>query len=91
MITCRNRGYAGIDDVAVSDNGNTYVVGRELPDSEALAGVYKSTDGGKTWQDITGIAVIDRYTNICIDPFDQSKIYVGTFGAGAFVGIDDGK
>ena len=91
LLACRSQVYAGVDDVALNNNGDIYVVGRELSVSEALAGVYKSSDGGKTWHDITGITAIDRYTSICIDPFDHRKIYVGTYGAGAFVGIDNSK
>lgn len=91
LVTCRSRVYSGLADVAVNNEGTIYTAGREFPGSSAMGGVYRSADGGKSWQDITGKAAIERYTRIVVDPFNPRKLYLGTFGAGAFVGIDSSR
>ncbi len=88
ITACRKRIYAGLADVALSKKGTLYVAGSELAHSDAVGGVYKSTDDGKSWKDITGKAALNRYTRIVIDPFDQSKIYLGTYGAGSYIRTD---
>jgi photosystem II stability/assembly factor-like uncharacterized protein len=51
-------------------------------------GVLKSSDGGKTWRKVNeGLSHLN-ISCISIDPFDPSRLYVGTGGNGAFVGID---
>jgi photosystem II stability/assembly factor-like uncharacterized protein len=52
-------------------------------------GVVKSTDGGKTWrQEVVGLTCWN-VSCIRIDRHDPSRLYVGTAGNGAFLGIDD--
>lgn len=58
-------------------------------DESTGRGVFKSTNGGVTWTQInTGLSHLS--TNIItIDPSDPTRLYVGTDGNGAFMGIDD--
>lgn len=52
-------------------------------------GVFKSTNGGGTWTPInTGLSHLSTNV-ITIDPSDPTRLYVGTDGNGAFMGIDD--
>ncbi|MCH8068519.1 MAG: T9SS type A sorting domain-containing protein [Candidatus Marinimicrobia bacterium] len=52
-------------------------------------GIFKSTNGGVTWTPINS-GLSNFNTNIItIDPSDHSRLYLGTLGNGAFIGIDD--
>ena len=51
-------------------------------------GIAKSTDGGKTWrEEIVGLTCWN-ISCIRIDRHDASRLYIGTAGNGAFVGVD---
>jgi photosystem II stability/assembly factor-like uncharacterized protein len=51
-------------------------------------GVLKSSDGGKTWRKVNeGLSHLN-ISCISIDPFDPSRLFVGTGGNGAFIGRD---
>jgi hypothetical protein len=58
-------------------------------DESTGRGIFKSTNGGVNWTPInSGLSNLN--TNIItIDPSDHSRLYVGTEGNGAFIGIDD--
>ena len=43
-------------------------------------GLYKSTDGGATWNKI-GFETSERIANVIINPNDSNEIYVGVLGA----------
>ena len=52
-------------------------------------GVFKSTNGGISWTQMnTGLSHLSTNV-ITIDPSDPTRLYVGTDGNGAFMGIDD--
>lgn len=61
-------------------------------------GVYKSTDGGKTWQNM-GLKTSEHIANIVIDPQQPSTIYVAAYGPlwkeggerGVYKSTDGGK
>jgi hypothetical protein len=64
----------------------------------AQGGIYRSTDGGRTWIELFGKARSLAIGSITIDPLDHNKVFVGTgegnfsadshFGAGLYV-IED--
>ncbi|MBA3713398.1 MAG: hypothetical protein H0W76_13270 [Pyrinomonadaceae bacterium] len=61
-------------------------------------GVYKSTDGGKSWQHL-GLKDTERISRICINPRNPDTVYVGALGhafgpneeRGVFMTTDGGK
>ena len=61
-------------------------------------GVYKSTDGGKTWQHM-GLKDTERISAICIHPQNPDIVYIGALGhafgpneeRGVFMTTDGGK
>ncbi len=61
-------------------------------------GVYKSTDGGKTWQHM-GLKDTERISAIAINPQNPDIVYVGALGhafgpneeRGVFMTTDGGK
>jgi len=61
-------------------------------------GVYKSTDGGKTWQHL-GLKDSERISRIVINPLNPDMVYVGALGhafgpneeRGVFMSSDAGK
>jgi photosystem II stability/assembly factor-like uncharacterized protein len=61
-------------------------------------GVYKSTDGGKTWQHL-GLKDSERISRIVINPVNTNMVYVGALGhaygpneeRGVFMSTDGGK
>jgi photosystem II stability/assembly factor-like uncharacterized protein len=58
-------------------------------DSIAGLGVYRSTDGGTTWQKGTGVPDGANGFRIAVDPSDPSVAYAAT-GAGLYRTSDDG-
>jgi hypothetical protein len=51
-------------------------------------GVFKSADGGQTWQqEIDGLTDWG-IASLTLDPHDPSRLYVGTGGNGVFIGVD---
>ena len=55
----------------------------------ALAAILRTTDGGKTWKDISGAASHYTYTWLSLSGADPSDILVGTAGGGAYIGHDN--
>ena len=66
-----------------------YVAMREAKVTPALGAILRSTDGGKTWKDISGDASHYTYTWLSLSPADPADILVGTAGGGAYVGHDN--
>jgi photosystem II stability/assembly factor-like uncharacterized protein len=52
-------------------------------------GLYKSEDGGQTWQDKSFIA--DAVTEVKIDLKRPEKLYAATYTSGIFISIDGGE
>lgn len=74
-----------LGDIAVDwDDGETIWVGtgenNSSRSSYAGAGVYKSTDGGQTWQHM-GLAATHRTGRIIIHPTDPNTVWVAAAGA----------
>ena len=54
------------------------------------AGVFRSADGGHTWQPINTGLTIERASALAIDPAQPSTLYAGTFDDGVFRSQDGG-
>src|SRR5262249_43458309 len=53
-------------------------------------GLYESTDGGTTWQNLTeGLEGVDVGA-VALDPLHRTTLYIGTFGEGLFKSTDGG-
>ena len=87
--------------VAPSDPNVIYVGSGEADmrsDIQAGNGMYKSTDGGKTWSNI-GLADSRQIGKIIVDPGDANTVYVAALGhqygpnaeRGVFKSIDGGS
>lgn len=73
-----------VGDVAVApSNPNTIYVGcgegLQRPDLSVGDGVYKSTDGGKTWIN-TGLKDAQQIGGIAIDPNNEERVFVAAMG-----------
>ncbi|TAL48924.1 MAG: glycoside hydrolase [Chitinophagaceae bacterium] len=92
-----------VGDVAVApSNPNIIYVGCgegiQRPDLSVGDGVYKSTDGGKTWIN-TGLKDAQQIGGIAIDPRNENKVFVAALGhpygpnaeRGVYRTIDGGK
>ena len=52
------------------------------------AGVFRTGDGGRTWQDITGNLPHLRIMTLAEHPHRPRWLFVGTRGGGAFMAYD---
>jgi photosystem II stability/assembly factor-like uncharacterized protein len=92
----------GIGAIAVSRDGNTLWVGTGEPNSQRTSyagdGVYKSTDGGRTWTNM-GLSESQHIGRILIDPSNPDVVWVAALGhlysqnpdRGVYKTIDGGK
>ncbi|HEU4994283.1 MAG TPA: hypothetical protein VFT29_05660 [Gemmatimonadaceae bacterium] len=72
----------GVIAVAPSDNNTVYVgsgEGLPRPDLSVGDGVYKSTDGGSTWQHM-GLREAQQIPMIAVDPISAFRIFVAVLG-----------
>ncbi|TAN24730.1 MAG: glycoside hydrolase [Acidobacteria bacterium] len=94
-------GSIGAIAVAPSDPSVIYVgtgAGIIRPDLSTGGGVYKSTDGGKTWTRL-GLDDTEMIANIAVDPHDPNRVFVAALGhpygpnamRGIFRSTDGGK
>lgn len=72
------------------DLGTVYMSQNGKRDDDFAAYVWKSTDYGKTWQDISGNIPCGPVNVIREDPKNKNILYVGT-DFGAYVTINGGK
>jgi photosystem II stability/assembly factor-like uncharacterized protein len=99
-----NQGTLGIGDIAVHPtDANTIWIGagenNSSRSSYAGAGVYKSTDGGKTWEFLSGLADVQHVGRIILHPTDKNTTWVASIGnlytkdknRGVFKTTDGGK
>ncbi len=73
-----------IGDIVVSpSNPNTIYVGSgeglQRPDLSVGDGIYKSTDGGKTWIN-TGLKNAQQIGGLTIDPKNENRVFVAALG-----------
>ncbi|MBM2811052.1 MAG: hypothetical protein HW416_1811 [Chloroflexi bacterium] len=54
-------------------------------------GVFRSTDGGALWTNVSAGLPIDKIVNAAIDPTNPDRLYVGTNPAALFVSENGGK
>jgi photosystem II stability/assembly factor-like uncharacterized protein len=62
-------------DVVYFTTGETELRGNIMPGN----GVYKSTDGGKTWKSV-GLKEVQNFSRVRIDPTNCNNVFVGGFG-----------
>ena len=75
-------GSIGFVAVAPSSPETVYVgsgEGLQRPDLSVGDGMYKSTDGGKSWRHI-GLDDAQQISSIAVDPRDADKVYVAVLG-----------
>ncbi len=92
-----------VGDVVVSpSNPNVLYVGSgeglQRPDLSVGDGIYKSTDGGKTWANI-GLKNAQQIGGLAIDPTNENRLFVAALGhpyganeeRGVYRTVDGGK
>ena len=76
-------GSVGAIAVAPSNPDIIYVgsgEGLQRPDLSVGDGIYKSTDGGKTWQHLAGLRDAQQIAAILVDPRDANRVFVAAVG-----------
>jgi len=73
-----------IGDIAVAPSNPNVIYagsgeGLQRPDLSTGDGVYKSTDGGKTWRNV-GLRDAQQIGSIIIDPKDANRVFVAALG-----------
>jgi len=76
--------YQRSDSVAISPDGHW------LYASSGAAGVYRSSDGGDTWQLGEGMDLADEIMEIAIDPSEPNTLYAASYGMGLYKTTDAG-
>jgi photosystem II stability/assembly factor-like uncharacterized protein len=92
-----------VGDIAISQsNPNTIYVGSgeglQRPDLSTGDGIYKTTDGGKTWQHL-GLRDAQQIGGIIVDPTNPDRVFVAALGhpygpneeRGIYRSLDGGK
>ena len=64
--------------------------GLRRPDLSIGDGIYKSTDGGKTWKNV-GVRDGQQIGSILVDPRSPESLFVGTRPARLFRSADSGR
>jgi uncharacterized repeat protein (TIGR02543 family) len=82
-------GYACSVAIDPSSTDTLYAGGFYYDGSKNLGKLYKTTDGGQNWTDITG-SIMGYIESIVIDPTNPLKVYVGT-GYGIYRSSDGGQ
>ena len=75
-------GSIGTIVIAPSDSNTLYVgsgEGLHRPDLSTGDGVYKSSDGGKTWTNV-GLREAQQIPSIAVDPKDPNRVFVAALG-----------
>jgi photosystem II stability/assembly factor-like uncharacterized protein len=72
------------------DIGTVYMTQTGRRDDDFQVYIWKSTDFGDTWQDISGNIPVGPVNTIREDPVNRNILYAGTDG-GVFVSKDSGK
>ena len=72
------------------DIGTVYMTQTGRRDDDFQVYIWKSTDFGNNWQDISGNIPVGPVNTIREDPFNKDILYAGTDG-GVFVSKDGGK
>ena len=81
-----------MDRIAASafDEGTVYLAQNGKRNDDFAAYLFKSTDYGKTWRDITGNIPCGPINVVREDPANRNILYVGT-DLGVYVSINGGK
>lgn len=70
--------------------GGGFGGGQNLPPDSAVSGVWRSADGGQSWQFMSNQNVRPMYfSQIRVDPNNENTVYVG--GVSAYKSVDGGK
>jgi photosystem II stability/assembly factor-like uncharacterized protein len=78
-----------VQALAISADDSLVVYAGSFGSGRGRGGLYKSTDGGLTWQSLTARAGIGTNA-IALDPTSPATIYIGAGGDGVFKTIDGG-
>lgn len=73
-----------IGDVAVAPSNPDVIYvgtgeGLQRPDLSVGNGMYKSTDGGKTWKHL-GLDKVQQIGGLAVDPTDENRVFVAALG-----------
>jgi photosystem II stability/assembly factor-like uncharacterized protein len=72
------------------DLGTVYMTQTGRRDDDFQVYIWRSTDFGQSWEDISGNIPLGPVNVIREDPFDKNILYVGT-DAGVYISTDRGK
>ena len=80
------------DTFILGFSGSKYSDGQPVPD--AVARLFRTTDGGQTWQSLAGTTAGHQLPNVAVwvvkyDPMSAGVIYAGTI-IGVYISRDDG-
>jgi hypothetical protein len=105
--TAGNYLFVSFAQSAAPDGQTMYANAQALSGTSSFAGMWKSTDGGANWSNITAAANPSNRLDNCqcgydqtigVDPVDANKVYIGfqelwysSDGGGSFSNISDGN
>jgi photosystem II stability/assembly factor-like uncharacterized protein len=74
-----------------TDPETIYIAARNGPGFGTEGGIHKTTDGGKTWKQLTFDRAIDGSFSVAVHPDRPDIIYACTWGRGLWRSRDAGK
>lgn len=83
-------GGRSITEMAIAQSNKQYLyVSKEMPDSWSPSRLYRTTDGGSTWQTLINDGSLGRINYIAVHPDNESVVAVAT-STGVFKSTDAG-
>jgi hypothetical protein len=78
-------------DISPHDNGTVYIATTRYKFNDKSPGLYKSTNYGKSWKEITGNIPYGAYTRVVREDSERKGLLIAGTELGVYISFNDGK